>query len=425
MMRTPVHSLDPRAQRGVILAHPGTQYSYETAFALQEAGLLQCYMTGFYFKPENSLGRALRLLPNGRGTELEREFRRRFKPELAPQNVRTYPAAELIYVVSSRLRPLRPFSEAILRWRNKCFDGWVAKRIARERPKAVVCYDSCAQRTFEGAKSLGTVCVLDQSIGHICTGLQLLREEAKLHPDFADSLPTNVPEWLIERCSQEALLADCVLSPSEYVRHSLIANGVEPARIAALPFGVDPERFQPGLGRMEKTFRLLFVGQLSQRKGIKYLLEAFRSLRLPSAELVLVGNVAGSGKGLLRYRDMFQHIPNVPRAEVHHWFERADVFVYPSLHEGSALAIYEALACGLPIITTPNSGSIVQDGIQGYIVPIRDVERLKEKILLLYENRELRQEMSRRARLRAEEFTWAAYRQRLGSILLNLLAAKG
>jgi len=189
MMRTPVHSLDPRAQRGVILAHPGTQYSYETAFALQEAGLLQCYMTGFYFKPENSLGRALRLLPNGRGTELEREFRRRFKPELAPQNVRTYPAAELIYVVSSRLRPLRPFSEAILRWRNKCFDGWVAKRIARERPKAVVCYDSCAQRTFEGAKSLGTLCVLDQSIGHICTGLQLLREEAKLHPDFADSLP--------------------------------------------------------------------------------------------------------------------------------------------------------------------------------------------------------------------------------------------
>ncbi len=425
MMRTPVHSLDPRAERGVILAHPGTQYSYETAFALQEAGLLQCYMTGFYFKPENSLGRALRLLPNGRGTELEREFRRRFKPELAPQNVRTYPAAELIYVVSSRLRPLRPFSEAILRWRNKCFDGWVAKRIARERPKAVVCYDSCAQRTFEGAKSLGTLCVLDQSIGHICTGLQLLREEAKLHPDFADSLPTKVPEWLIERCSQEALLADCVLSPSEYVRHSLIANGVEPARIAALPFGVDPERFQPPPERTEKTFRVLFVGQLSQRKGIKYLLEAFRNLRLPSAELVLVGNVAGSGKGLLRYRDMFQHIPNVPRAEVHHWFERADVFVYPSLHEGSALAIYEALACGLPIITTPNSGSMVQDGIQGYIVPIRDVERLKEKILLLYENRELRQEMSRRARLRAEEFTWAAYRQRLGSILLNLLAAKG
>jgi len=425
MMRTPVHSLDPRAERGVILAHPGTQYSYETAFALQEAGLLQCYMTGFYFKPENSLGRALRLLPNGRGTELEREFRRRFKPELAPQNVRTYPAAELIYVVSSRLRPLRPFSEAILRWRNKCFDGWVAKRIARERPKAVVCYDSCAQRTFEGAKSLGTLCVLDQSIGHICTGLQLLREEAKLHPDFADSLPTKVPEWLIERCSQEALLADCVLSPSEYVRHSLIANGVEPARIAALPFGVDPERFQPPPERTEKTFRVLFVGQLSQRKGIKYLLEAFRNLRLPSAELVLVGNVAGSGKGLLRYRDMFQHIPNVPRAEVHHWFERADVFVYPSLHEGSALAIYEALACGLPIITTPNSGSMVQDGIQGYIVPIRDVERLKEKILLLYENRELRQEMSRRARLRAEEFTWAAYQQRLGSILLNLLAAKG
>jgi len=167
------------------------------------------------------------------------------------------------------------------------------------------------------------------------------------------------------------------------------------------------------------------VGQLSQRKGIKYLLEAFRNLRLPGAELVLVGNVAGSGKGLLHYRDMFQHVPNVPHSEVHQWFEQADIFVYPSLHEGSPLAIYEALACGLPVITTPNSGSVVQDGIQGYVVPIRDVERLKEKILLLYENRELCQQMSRKARLRAEEFTWAAYRRRLAHVLLNLLAAKG
>ncbi len=83
------------------------------------------------------------------------------------------------------------------------------------------------------------------------------------------------------------------------------------------------------------------------------------------------------------------------------------------------------MACGLPVITTPNSGSVVQDGIHGYIVPLRDVELLKEKILLLYENRELCQEMSRKARLRAEEFTWAAYRRRLALVVLNLLAAKG
>ena len=414
-----------RRQKTVVLAHPGTQYSYETALALQEAGLLAGYITGFYYKPQSTLARALRLLPNGRRAQLEREFLRRFKPGLASKNIRTFPLLELPFVASSRLRSLRCFSDAVLRWRNRQFESRLVALLDRERPAAVVCYDTSAQRTFERAKSLGISCVLDQSIAHLRTGLRLLREEAELQPDFADSLPTKVPEWLVEQCSQEALLAECVLSPSEYVRQSLIANGVEPTRIVAVPFGVDPEQFQPGGPRLEKTFRVLFVGQLSQRKGIKYLLEAFRDLRLPGAELVLVGSIVGSGRGLQCYRDVFQHIPNVPHSEVHQWFERADIFVYPSLHEGSALAIYEAMACGLPVITTPNSGSVVQDGIHGYIVPLRDVELLKEKILLLYENRELCQEMSRKARLRAEEFTWAAYRRRLALVVLNLLAAKG
>jgi glycosyltransferase involved in cell wall biosynthesis len=101
------------------------------------------------------------------------------------------------------------------------------------------------------------------------------------------------------------------------------------------------------------------------------------------------------------------------------------VFVYPSLHEGSAIATYEALASGLPVITTANSGSVVRDSSEGFIVPIRDVEALKEKILLLYGDRQLREEMGRNARKRAEDFTWSAYRRRLGVLLHRLLAAKG
>ena len=111
----------------------------------------------------------------------------------------------------------------------------------------------------------------------------------------------------------------------------------------------------------------------------------------------------------------------MPHHEVHTYFQKSDVFVYPSLYEGSALAIYEALASGLPVITTPNSGSVVRDGVEGFIVPIRDVDTLKEKILLLYENKELREEMGQNARKRAEEFTWTAYRQRLGTLLRQIL----
>jgi glycosyltransferase involved in cell wall biosynthesis len=250
----------------------------------------------------------------------------------------------------------------------------------------------------------------------------LLGEEARLHPDFAGSLPAAVVDWLVERCSGEARMADLVLAGSEYVKSSLIELGVDPSRIAVIPYGVDTERFCPLRRPCDSEFRLLFVGQIGQRKGIKYLLEAVKQLKLPGMQLVLIGRLEGEvEKGLAAYQDYFTHVPNIPHHEVHASFQKADVFVYPSLHEGSAIAIYEALASGLPVITTPNSGSVVRDGVEGFVVPIRNVNALKEKILLLYENKELREQMGQNARKRAEEFTWEAYRERLGGLLHRLL----
>jgi len=405
----------------VLLAHPGTQHSYQTALALQNAGLLGCYFTGFYYKPQSTLARGLRALCNGRSAWLERELLRRCQPGLAPENVRMLPLWELLYVGASHVQALQRFSGALLEWRNERFDWWVAQQLVRQGPAAVICYDTCARRAFEKAKPLGIRCVLDQSIAHIRASLPLLREETQLHPDLADSLPARVPEELVERCTQEALLADCILAASDYVRQSLLTIGVEASRIALVPYGVDVERFKPAPRQEHNKFRVLFVGHLSQRKGIKYLLEAVRGLRCRNLELLLLGPLMGSGKGLAPYAHLLTWIPPLPHAEIPQWFQQADLFVYPSLHEGSALSIYEALASGLPVITTPHSGSVVRDGVEGYIVPIRDVEALQEKIQLLYENAELRQEMSRQARARAEEFTWAAYGRRLADVLRQIL----
>jgi len=168
----------------------------------------------------------------------------------------------------------------------------------------------------------------------------------------------------------------------------------------------------------------LFVGQISQRKGIKYLLEAFKNLRLEKAELVLMGDVIGSGEGLKAYEGIFKHIKSVSYAELPKYYQSADIFVYPSLHEGSALAIYEAMASGLPIITTHNSGSVVRDGEEGFVVPIRDVEALMRKLLLLYQDYCLRNSMGKKARKRAESFSWAQYRFRLAVVLRGLIAEK-
>lgn len=414
-----------RTPEGVIVAHPGRQHSYEAALALQRAGLLRHYVTGFYYKPESPLGRAVRLLPNRQAAKLEGEFLRRYHPGLAAENIRVHAAFGLAFVASNRIAPLRCFSNALMFWGNRRFDRWVARGLSREKPQAVLCYDTCAVQTFERAKRLAVTSVLDQSIAHVSCGMKISREEAERHPDFADSWPFDIPCTLLDGCLREARIADCVLAASDYVRQSLVAIGVPSSRIAIVPYGVDTERFRPGSERNDKIFRVLFVGQLSQRKGIKYLLEAFKQLRLPRAELILVGNIIGSGRGLSAYREIFTQANHVPHREVHEYYQRADIFVYPSLHEGSALATYEALASGLPVIATPNCGSVVRDGVDGFIVPIRDVEALKEKILFLYENRALREEMSRRARQRAEEFTWAAYQRRVAELFRALLATAG
>ena len=101
----------------------------------------------------------------------------------------------------------------------------------------------------------------------------------------------------------------------------------------------------------------------------------------------------------------------------------ADLFVYPSLHEGSAFATYEALASGLPVIATPNTGSVVRDGTDGYLVPVRDVDALMAKIELLYRDAERRAAMGMAARQRAEEFTWGAYRERLAALFDGFVSA--
>ena len=409
---------------GVLVAHPGTQHSYQTARVLQEHQLLMSFLTGFYYKLDGSLARTLQLLPSTLRQRMERELLRRYMPGLSSANVQTHPAAELIYLAAARIPVLRGLSESLLHRRNERFDLWVAQTLTRQRPSAVICFDTCAARAFETAQALGIRCVLDQSVGHVRAWAEVYRHESELHPDFADSLPGRIPQELIDRCTQEALSADLILVASEYVRQTLLSVGVAPARIRSVPYGVDTDRFRPSAPRQDNTFRALFVGQISQRKGIKYLLEAWKGLRLPNAELLLAGTLIGSGRGLSAYSGCFRRLPPLPHSEVHRVFAEADVFVYPSLHEGSALAIHEALACGLPVITTPNSGSVIRDGREGFVVPIRDVEALQEKILLLYSNPELRQQMSLHARSRAEEFTWAAYRCRLVAAILDLLTAE-
>ncbi|MCC6904787.1 MAG: glycosyltransferase family 4 protein, partial [Anaerolineae bacterium] len=208
---------------------------------------------------------------------------------------------------------------------------------------------------------------------------------------------------------QEFEEADSITVCSEAVARSLREGGVPDHRIHLTPLGFDPTRFSPG-EKPDQTFRVMFVGLICLRKGVQYLLEAFRRLNLPDAELVLVGWKGSDSQTFLpRYEGSYRYIPFVPQAELPNLYRSASVLVLPSIEEGFGMVVYEAAACGVPSIITENVGATIRDGLDGSVVPIRDVDALAARLLALYENEGLRYEMGCSAQAYVRQYTWDAY----------------
>lgn len=409
-----------RAATRVLVHHPGSNHlAYELVAGLQEGGFDCSFETGFFYAENGAIARLVAGLPGGLRDRIERELRRRHHPGVATGKVFLNPLPELIHVGLNRLGVRGERLARLVGWRNDVIDARVASRVRRERPRVVIGHDGSALLTERAARQVGACAVLNQVVAHVDAALELFAEEAALSPEFAETI-FGLPPSIVARHRHELAEADRILVPSEYVRDSLAVRGTPIERIAVLPYGVDIGRFRPPAQLARDTarpLRILFVGTLSQRKGVKYLLEAARRLGPEAVELVLVGRMIGAQSAFTPYRDAFRHVSHVPYHEVHALYRDADVFVYPSLHEGSAFVTYEALASGLPVITTRNAGAVVRDGEEGFVVPIRDVEALVERIDRLRRDEDLRRAMGAKARARAEQFTWAHYRARLCALI--------
>jgi alpha-maltose-1-phosphate synthase len=402
-----------RARQHVLVHHPGTNHlAYELVAGLQEGGYACDFHSGFFYRRGGALARTIARLPEGPRTRIERELRRRAHGGVDPARVHLRPWPEIVHIAMGRFGATQDRLARVIGWRNEILDRAVAKVVRRERPRVVIGHDGSALHAGRAAHEVGAAAILNQVVGHVAAAHDIFRDEAVRAPEFAETMVTT-PDWIVARHEAEIREADGILVPSDYVLDTLVARGAAPERIHVLPYGVDIRRFQPAPREDDGTFRILFVGQLSQRKGIRYLLEAVKRLNLPKVELVLVGKMIGSDEAFAPYRGVFRHVMHVPYHEVHRLFQTADIFVYPSLHEGSAFATYEALASGLPIVTTKNSGSAARDGKEGFIVPIRDIDALMDRIERLYRDKALRAAMAQAARQRASEFTWAHYRARL------------
>lgn len=399
----------------ISLIHPtGNPNVRNAAIALAELGVLQEIITAIAYNPDGKFANSLQqYLP----VPIARELARR--TWIAPPGVslKLYPYREIQRIVLMRLgiaHKLRLNPQTLVDWVYVGLDRQVARRHL-EGIAGVYAYEDGAATTFAAAKERGIACFYDLPIAFYRHSRQIQAEERDRFPEFASALQsTQEPAWKLERKEREIKLADRIFVPSSIVKQSLLDAGVPPEKISVIPYGSPQDYFHPQ-PKPDKRFRALFVGRVGPRKGVHYLLQAWQNLQLPEAELLCVGINEFSDRWLARYRDCFQYIPSVPHAKLNEYYCRASVFVFPSLVEGLALVILEAMACSIPVITTTHSGGsdIITDGVEGFIIPIRDVGAIEEKLEWCYSHPQELAEMGRAARRKAEVLTWELYRQRL------------
>lgn len=412
----------------VLLVHPTSNpFSRNAALALGQAGWLREVVTSVAYDPTGHLASALRELPGSMWRRIDRGLMRRAWPSPGAP-VRIHPVRETVRVALQKAGYLsRRFGSQLdlIDWVYKELDEHVSKSHLADID-AIYAYEDGAATSFRAARGQGIVCLYDLPIPYFETCRSIQQEEAALFPELAGALKaTRESEEKLQRKRDEAQLAHHIFVASTFSMESLVRVGVDKQRISVIPYGSPIEYFAPSEEPNRGPFRVLFVGRVGPRKGVHYLLEAWRRLALPNAELLLVGVNEFPSSYPLTALPGVRYVPSMPHYELMGVYRSADVFAFPSLIEGFGLVLLEAMACGLCTVTTSNTAGpdIIQDGEDGFVLPIRNTEALCARLLWCYENREAVFLMGRKARAKAERFTWAAYRRSLVASIERVSAA--
>jgi glycosyltransferase involved in cell wall biosynthesis len=299
------------------------------------------------------------------------------------------------------------------------FDRWLAARVEScDVLHSLSSFATAAQQ--EARRKYGSLLVCDRGSSHIAFQDEILAEE--FHRWKLPYLP--IDPAIVRREIDEYERADTIVVPSTFAARSFAAQGVPAAKVKTAALGVDLTTFRPS-PKKDNVFRVLYVGMLNLRKGIPYLLEAMRLLHLPNTELNLIGPLLPEVRSFLAGAEgTYRYLGVMPRSELYDYYSQASVLVLPSVEDGLALVQAQALACGVPVIATPHTGSedLFTNGVEGFVVPIRDAQAIAEKIRLLHDQPDLQKEMSRAALQRVKHLGgWDAYGNRIAEIYRNAL----
>lgn len=337
-----------------------------------------------------------------------------------------------IYHLAQKLFYHLPFVnlEEMMRWVNlPWYDRWISRQRIPEETNVVQAPMGSCEALFQLADRGGRriLKVFDAPNSHPTTQFGYWQRECDL---YAPGYQLPVPKWVRSRINREIEMADLVLCPSVFVRDTMVMNGVPPAKCFVSHFGADTAVFKPRAAPPNvPTF--LCVASICLRKGHQYLFRAFAEVRrkIPNARLICVGGVRPDFKmELPKWEGTFEHYCSLQHDEVSQLLQSATAFVLPSMEEGFARVLSEAMACALPVIATYETGAttVIRNGQEGIIVPARDVAALADAMILLGTDAEKNREMGMNAfRACGQSNTWADYAGRLHGIYADRLQYLG
>ncbi|MBC7783811.1 MAG: glycosyltransferase family 4 protein [Burkholderiales bacterium] len=343
-----------------------------------------------------------------RGPAMARAFAARRHPDIPSSLVHAHNIAALRRAFTSpKPRTRADEFHAFIKtgeWFSRAVAGDLGRRSLDSNRDRFFGYNTGCLELIPSLRDRGVFTVVDQ-IDPARTEEALVLEEMQRWPGW-QSMPDTIPSVYFDRLSAEWDLADMVVVNSDWSRRALIEQGVAADKIVIVPLAVAPAAVSANAVARAKSevVTVLWLGNVILRKGIQYLIGAAKLLQAQNIRFIVAGPVGISADAVASAPPNVEFVGRVTRDRAQDYFAAADVFVLPTISDGFALTQLEAMSHGLPVITTPNCGEVVREGIDGFIVPPRDSEQLADRILRLARDRYLRVSMGRCALERVTDF---------------------
>lgn len=360
-----------------------------------------------------------------------KELRRRYFSSFLQNKTITHPFKELGRQIAPKIKfnSLIAHEKGIFCVDNIChdLDTKVAKYIQKNKEKigGVYAYEDCALKTFGTAKSNDIKCIYDLPIGYWRAMQSLLNEERTKNPEWAITLGGfNDSDKKRQRKDAELQLADKIYVASSFTKKTLEMYPGKLADIEVIPYGFPPVNTKRKYDDIQnRKIRVLFVGGLSQRKGLSYFFEAIKGLE-DKIEVTVVGRGnLDACPALKKALSIVNYIPSLPHDEILKLMATQDLFIFPSLFEGFGLVITEAMSQGTPVITTDRTcgPDIMNNGIDGWVIKAGETKPIRDLLLTFISNPIILIKAGQAAIHTASQRPWSVYEKELADSINSFL----